>query len=755
MAGLLDLLNADEILNRQQQQREKQTRGQEDSQAHHQQDLHTVSHNHCFGSAQYHDQKSPRAFITPPPTYSWKGNSTANFTDPLSSIKSENQLASSMSSINSSPIELERNMSMVIKQESTRDVNTAFSSVSPQQPCSPSKLSVTETGLLSSFTPKSVAANKSALPSDSHKPLFQLRDKIPKSKINKRILANKRFVKFAIRRKYSTKKKISDTRQSKLHIKSLKAGIKIKLTKCDDLFSLYHCLIPFTDERKIYSLFKDDTAIREYNETVAEYANTSDIKSQSNNNMNKCLVSKGLQLIDNNVVDLTEYSNKIIKSFTSESNQSTPTFNSLDTAVNTLFNSKEFTLVRITRSTTDDIHGSSILKLETATPGDYTLIDDEENSDEMLHSLGNQGEVPNNLFFKKIIARPRYKSNMKIYFIPCDRVNYSLYTDCRSFERDLFNGILQVAFEDLEQCLCHGIKGLDKVDADDVSGVKRVFGFARNVYCTFPVEDALKRFKLSLIESLKSGMEEEMGEDDVVEEANDLVRDIPTFHGITTPQTQTLPPPQVESPLGINPIQNQTTPQQSQQSQQQRQQQRQQQHAFNSLQSPQYPVPSSIPQPPFASRSFSFDGHFGGKTLQPHHSWPQADSKKQSPVAFVNNSVSPRQQGLSYPPPPAIAPTTKFSSIDVPRRLSLPQQPLRSLAAPVHNEYVQLPPLVTLPQTPRTSIIKEDHLTFSPVALQQSPPTQSYYSSRILPPLNTMSTMPMPRGQYFHFQPRS
>ena len=110
-----------------------------------------------------------------------------------------------------------------------------------------------------------------------------------------------------------------------------------------------------------------------------------------------------MQLINNNVVDLNDYSNKLIRSFTNKANNTTPTFNSLDTALNTLFETKNFTLVRITRSTTDDVHGSSILKLETATPGDFNLIDDEENGDEMLHSLGKEGEVPNNLFSRKLL----------------------------------------------------------------------------------------------------------------------------------------------------------------------------------------------------------------------------------------------------------------------------------------------------------------------------------------------------------------
>ncbi|CAX40144.1 conserved hypothetical protein [Candida dubliniensis CD36] len=306
----------------------------------------------------------------------------------------------------------------------------------------------------------------------SYKPLVRLRDRLPKSKVNKNILASKKFVKLAIRRKYSTKKTKTDTKQSKLHIKSLKAGIKVKMTLSKNLFSLYHCLIPFTDDRTMYTLFKDESSINQMtnlNSSVSE----------------KTLISRGLQLINNNVVDLNDYSNKLIRSFTSKGNNSTPTFNSLDTALNTLFETKNFTLVRITRSTTDDVHGSSILKLETATPGDFNLIDDEENGDEMLHSLGKDGEVPNNLFFKKIIARPRYKSNMKIYFIP-EVANYSLYTDERMLERDLYNGIIQLEFENN--------------DLNDLS-VKRSKGYSRNVFCSFCYDGVLRDYKKSLLEN--------------------------------------------------------------------------------------------------------------------------------------------------------------------------------------------------------------------------------------------------------------
>ena len=338
------------------------------------------------------------------------------------------------------------------------------------------KGTITPTRTLSSQSspqlPLMSESEKSILSKTSYRPLVRLRDRLPKSKVNKKILASKRFVKLAIRRKYSTKKTKTDTKQSKLHIKSLKAGIKVKMTLSKNLFSLYHCLIPFTDDRTMYTLFNDDSSRTQMANLILSVSE-------------KTLISRGLQLINNNVVDLNDYSNKLIRSFTNKANNTTPTFNSLDTALNTLFETKNFTLVRITRSTTDDVHGSSILKLETATPGDFNLIDDEENGDEMLHSLGKEGEVPNNLFFKKIIARPRYKSNMKIYFIP-EVANYSLYTDERMLERDLYNGIIQLEFENN--------------DLNDLN-VNRSNGYSRNVFCSFCYDQVLRDYKRSLFES--------------------------------------------------------------------------------------------------------------------------------------------------------------------------------------------------------------------------------------------------------------
>ena len=58
---------------------------------------------------------------------------------------------------------------------------------------------------------------------------------------------------------------------------------------------------------------------------------------------------------------------------------------------------------------------------------------------------------------------------MKIYFIP-EVANYSLYTDERMLEQDLYNGIIQLEFENN--------------DLNDLN-VKRSNGYSRNVFCSF------------------------------------------------------------------------------------------------------------------------------------------------------------------------------------------------------------------------------------------------------------------------------
>ncbi|KAK6463497.1 hypothetical protein DFJ63DRAFT_312808 [Scheffersomyces coipomensis] len=389
---------------------------------------------------------------------------------------------------------------------------------------------------------------------------------LPRSKINKRYLKDKKFVKLAIRRKSISKKlggnsnslmessinndlyqgsnkrltsssnpnllgspPLSDpstiasninspiTSHSKLHIKSLEAGLRVKLTIADNLISLYHSLIPFTSKKEIQSIFENSkisSVSPASSSTSSSTPSTTSSSPMFANNpkfARKTLLSKSVQLIDNNLVNLSEYSNKILQQFnlynSNNGNKdsssvpvptpasSIPTFNNLNTAVSSLFNIKDYSLIRVSRSTTDDNDGSIILKLETCKPGDLKLIDDSEYLDEMLYSLGKLGESPSNLFIKKIIARPRYKSDMKIYLIPNSTNDYSLYTDERMFERDLYNGIIDIEFD------------------DESSEVKALKSSNRDILVTFPFQNILTEYKrlvdLSRREADEDSIEEE------------------------------------------------------------------------------------------------------------------------------------------------------------------------------------------------------------------------------------------------------
>lgn len=298
------------------------------------------------------------------------------------------------------------------------------------------------------------------------KPSKKLLSTIPKPKINKKLL-NKRLVQIAIRRKSTPHlPKFSENgnpSNSKLHIKSLEAGLRVKLTLAPDLISLYNSLTPHTGRQKSLKVFNSTLPHQQDGQVV----NNNDYLSDIN------LETKLVQLIDNNLVNMSIFSKKIMKSFNnnsdSKNSKNLPTFNSLNTAVRSLFNLEEFSLVRITRSTTSDYEGSVLLKFETAKPGDYGLIDDEDFADDLAHSIGNPGDDPTNLFIKKVVARPRYKSDMKLYLIP-KNVDSSLYVDKRMFERDLVNNIID----------------------DSVP-------FYKDVFCAFEFKEILENFKSLLL----------------------------------------------------------------------------------------------------------------------------------------------------------------------------------------------------------------------------------------------------------------
>lgn len=134
----------------------------------------------------------------------------------------------------------------------------------------------------------------------------------------------------------------------------------------------------------------------------------------------------------------------------------TPTYKSIDLAVRELFHIEEYTFLRITRAAAFEKTGAIVLKMETAKPGDKWLDDDEfdlklmfklvssnesQNWDDDL--IGKPGDEITPTFLKKKIARPRYKSNMRIYLIPRD-TDVVLYTKESMLKRDIVNGTLDL-----------------------------------------------------------------------------------------------------------------------------------------------------------------------------------------------------------------------------------------------------------------------------------------------------------------------
>ncbi|CAG89302.2 DEHA2F13354p [Debaryomyces hansenii CBS767] len=326
------------------------------------------------------------------------------------------------------------------------------------------------------------------------------RRSIPKSKIDKKYLANKKLVQISIRRKSATRKSVSTentsgVNTSKLHIKYLEAGMRVKLTMSPSIFSLYNSLIPHTNRKHVYAL-KDHHAVFD------DISKKMETVTSDGAIINRNMTSKPLKLIDNNLVNLAGYSHKVLSTFgrkkdggISEEPTHLPTFNSLDTAVSSLFGISDYTLVRVTRSTSNDDEGSVILKLETARPGDYSLIDDEDFLEDMVHSIGKPNDIPNSLFIKKIVARPRYKSDMKIFLIPKIQ-DSSLYVDERMFERDLINGV---------------------IDVDQSPSI-------RSIFCTFKFDHILGSYKnlLSLTKLDEEHNEKESNSDKDIQENPDI-----------------------------------------------------------------------------------------------------------------------------------------------------------------------------------------------------------------------------------------
>lgn len=124
-----------------------------------------------------------------------------------------------------------------------------------------------------------------------------------------------------------------------------------------------------------------------------------------------------------------------------------PIYDDFALAVRELFQARTFSLVRVTRAAAFERTGAIVLKLETAHPGDIQLNDEDEivdngrNNEDGKIYLGQKGDPITTAFIKKRIARPRYKADMRIYFIPRD-TNAVLYSREAMLERDLLNGIV-------------------------------------------------------------------------------------------------------------------------------------------------------------------------------------------------------------------------------------------------------------------------------------------------------------------------
>lgn len=346
------------------------------------------------------------------------------------------------------------------------------------------------------------------------------------SKVHPNLLKTNQLVDIALRRKYTSRKGLatpSEHSASKLHLKLLEAGLRIRLILCPSIYELYRQLTPHNARKNslVYISFSevDQTLVRQdilrvlknhrghrinhRSSTSGEYESLNTPKSSSSDERSdrlttpegateehpyllysgKCL-SKRVRLIDSNLVNISRVSNKVLKSFTEINETSTDqlspdspgntmitTFNHLDTAVSSLFGIHDYSIVRVTRSASSSNDGSVLMKLETAKPGDLSLVDDREFMDDMLASLGKCGQSPNNIFIKKVVARPRYKSDMKIYIVPSVQ-NALLYVDERNFERDLINGV---------------------IDMDSPP--------QRSIFTTFPVDGVLARVRELLVKS--------------------------------------------------------------------------------------------------------------------------------------------------------------------------------------------------------------------------------------------------------------
>ncbi|ODV87893.1 hypothetical protein CANARDRAFT_20623 [[Candida] arabinofermentans NRRL YB-2248] len=128
-----------------------------------------------------------------------------------------------------------------------------------------------------------------------------------------------------------------------------------------------------------------------------------------------------------------------------------PVYDSVDTAIKEIFDIEEFSLLRVSRAAALEPSGAIVLKIETARPGDLHLNDDEfdmrynsieeKDNDDIL--LGKPGDAITPTFLKKKVARPRYKSDMRIYLLPRS-TSAILYAQEIMLKRDIVNKTLNL-----------------------------------------------------------------------------------------------------------------------------------------------------------------------------------------------------------------------------------------------------------------------------------------------------------------------
>lgn len=296
-------------------------------------------------------------------------------------------------------------------------------------------------------------------------------EKLFRLKVHPSLLRNHRIMDIALRRKLAPKRtSTSDNCGLKLHLKSLEAGLRVRLISAPSIYDIFYNLTPVTLQSKhIFRLVPDPDQC-----TLRSQDCSADLRAARNKDHHINRIANGefkerrthvpldlqsllrtgpfrtkiVRLIDNNLVDLAGVPAKVLKALSHDKgpalgDSKVETFNLLDTAVLLLFNVHDYLLIRVTKLTSTNSEGSVLVKLETAMPGDPELIDDGEYIEDMVTSLGKPGQPPSNLFIKKVVARPRYKVDMKLYFVPT-RQPMSLYVDPRVFERDLINGVINM-----------------------------------------------------------------------------------------------------------------------------------------------------------------------------------------------------------------------------------------------------------------------------------------------------------------------